>query len=149
MNKKIKQLNDALLAEQEKINNASNRLNICDNYGRSISTEHMGPEKLEEVLKVYNEERKKIFSDYQACAAAAEKIEEEITKVEKEKTKLAKDLVKAQLKEQKKKTKLKEKAIRKKAELLREKRRVKAEREVGVFGPIPPSVLSWELVLIA
>lgn len=129
MNKKIKQLNDTLLAEKEKINNASNRLNICDNYGRSISTEHLAPEKVQDVLKVYNEERKKIFSDHQACAATAEKIEEEIAKAEKEKTKLAKDLVKAQLKEQKAKTKLKEKAIRKKAELFKERQRIKAERE--------------------
>ena len=127
--KKIKQLNDALLAEKEKINNAANRLQICDNFGKSIASERPPPEKLPEILKAYNEERKKIFSDHVACAAAAEKIEEDIAKAQKEKTKLAKVLVKAQLKEQKEKTKLKEKKLRKKAEVFKEKQRIKAERD--------------------
>jgi ubiquitin-protein ligase len=127
--KKIKQLNDTLLAEKEKINNAANRLQICDNFGKSIAAERPAPEKLPDILKAYNEERKKIFQDHVACVAAAEKVEEAIAKAEKEKTKLAKELVKAQLKEQKEKTKLKEKKIRKKAELFKEKLRIKAERD--------------------
>ena len=129
MNKKIKQLNHNLIAETERINNAANRLNICDNYGRSISIEHMGPDKLQDVLKVYNEERNKIFSDHQAYAAAAEKIEEEIAATEKDKIKLAKILVKAKLKEVKTKKKAKDKAIRKKAEVFKEKQRIKKDRE--------------------
>ena len=129
MNNRLKKLNDTLLTELEKIHNADNRLNICDNYGRSISTEHMGPDKLPDVLKAYNQERKKIFSDHQEYTAVAEQIEEEIAKAEKEKTKLAKDLVKMQLRDHKAKKKAKDKAIRKKAELFKEKQRIKAERE--------------------
>ena len=127
--KKIKKLNDALLAEQEKINSAANRLDICDNFGKSLVSERPVPEKLPEVLKAYNEERKKIFEDHVACTAAAEKVQEDITKTQKEKTKLAKELVKTKLKEQKEKKKLKEKKIRRKAESFKEKQRIKAERE--------------------
>lgn len=128
INKKAKQLNTALLAEQEKINNAANRLQICDNFGMSLAKGSPAPEKLPDVLKTYNEERKAIFSDHEASTAAADKIEEEIAKIEKEKTKLAKKLVKAHLKAQKAKTKSKEKMVRKKAESLKEKQRTKAER---------------------
>jgi hypothetical protein len=127
--KKIKQLNDTLLAEQEKINSAANRLQICDNFGKSLVSERPTPENLPGILKAYNQERKKIFEDHVACTAAAEKVQEDITKAQKDKTKLAKELVKTKLKEQKEKTKLKEKKIRKKAEIFKEKQRIKAERD--------------------
>lgn len=127
--KKMKQLLETLFVEKEKIGNATDRLIICENYGKSVSTEHLPPEKLQDVLRVYNRERQTIFSDHQAATRASEKIQEEIAKVEKEKTKLLKELAKAQLKKQKAKTKLKEKATRKRAEIIKEKRRIKAERE--------------------
>jgi hypothetical protein len=129
LEKKIKQLNDTLLAEQEKINNAANRLQICDNFGKSLVSERPAPEKLPDILKAYNEERKKIFDDHVECTAAAEKVQDDIAKAQKDKTKLAKELVKTKLKEQKERTKLKEKKIRKKAEIFKEKQRIKAERD--------------------
>ena len=128
LDKKIKQLKTALLAEKETINCAVSRRKICENFGQSLITAAPAPAKLADVVKAYNEERRAIFSDEEAATFAADKIQEEIAKTEKEKNKLAKELVKAHLKARMAKTKLKEKMIRKKAEVLKEKQRIKAER---------------------
>lgn len=129
INDKIKKLNISLLDDQEKINSAANRLQICDNFGKSVEKTRPPPENLNNVLNAYREEREKIYRDHEATTASAEKVREEIRKAEKEKTKLAKELVKANEKKEKEKAKLKEKKLRKKAEIYKEKQRIKAERE--------------------
>ena len=126
---RIKDLNIRLLKEQEKINSAAHRLQICDNFGKSLTASRPPAPDLEGILKAYYDERSRIYSDHEAAAKVSEGIHEEIRKVEKEKTKLAKSFVKANEKKEKEKTKQKEKKLRKKAEIYREKQRIKAERE--------------------
>ncbi|TVY24310.1 Protein F37C4.5, partial [Lachnellula hyalina] len=126
---KIKKLNTDLLSEQENINSAASRLSICDNFGRSVTTDRPPPNDLEKLLKAYNEERVKIYGEHESSTNSCENIREEIRKTEKEKTKLAKDLVKANEKKEKEAAKRKEKILRKKAEIYNEKQRVKTERE--------------------
>ena len=41
--KKIKLLNNTLLAEKEKINSAASRLQICDNYGKEYCQQATSP----------------------------------------------------------------------------------------------------------
>lgn len=126
---KLKQLKTDLLAENENTNSAANRLRICENFGQSVVTNRPPPAELENLLKAYNEERQKIFTEHAASVAAADKIQQQIKQCEKEQTKLAKSLVKAQQKFRKEKAKLKDKKLRKKAEAHKEKLRIKAERE--------------------
>ncbi|TVY44954.1 Protein F37C4.5, partial [Lachnellula occidentalis] len=126
---KIKRLNSDLLKEQENINSAASRLSICNDFGKSVSTDRPPPNDLEKLLKAYNEERVKIYKDHESSTNICESIREHIRKTEKEKTKLAKDLVKANEKKEKEEAKRKEKMMRKKAEIYKEKQRIKAERE--------------------
>lgn len=126
---KIKQLHTNLLAEKEKINSAANRLQICDNFGQSVTTNRPPPGDLQNLLKAYNEEREKIFIDHETSSEAVDKIHQQLRQCEKEKVKLAKTLVKAQEKARKEKAKLKAKKLRQKAEIYKEKMRIKAERE--------------------
>jgi hypothetical protein len=126
---KIKELNVGRLVEEEKINSAAKRLQICDNFGDSVAKERPLPDDLEKILGAYNDERGKIFKDHATGTAAVEKFREEIKKCEKEKTRLIKDLVKTREKEQKEKTKLKEKKLRKRADMYKEKQRIKTARQ--------------------
>ncbi|KAF4613388.1 hypothetical protein G7Y89_g15498 [Cudoniella acicularis] len=126
---KIKDLNIELLGEQEKINSAANRLQICDNLGKSVANKPPPHAELQELLREYREEREKIYKDHESSTNASEKIRDKIRKAAKEKTKLAKELVKANEKKEKEKAKLREKKLRQKAEAHKEKQRIKAERE--------------------
>jgi len=129
INDRIKRLNVRLLDEQEKINNAANRLKICDNFGKSVEKERPAPADLDKLIEAYNTERKKIYRDHEVATGAVEDLREDIRKTEKEKMKLAKALVKANEKAEKEKAKEREKKLRKKAEIAKEKKRVRAERE--------------------
>lgn len=130
IDEKLKQLNVTLLQEQEKINSATNRLQICEYFGQSVASKRPESSDLDTLIQTYNEERTKIFRDHETATAAAEKVKSQITKTEKEKMKLAKALVKANEKAEKEKAKAKEKKLRKKAEIYKEKQRIKAEREL-------------------
>ena len=129
LNRKIKKLQNSLLDEQEKLNSGTNRLQICDNYGKSVEKERPPPTDLENLITAYQVERAKIYRDAQTSKAAIDDIEEQIDNVEKEKNKLAKALVKSNEKKEKEKAKLRAKKLRDKAELAKERARIRVERE--------------------
>ncbi|KAH8678938.1 hypothetical protein BGZ60DRAFT_402185 [Tricladium varicosporioides] len=126
---KIRDFNLKLLAEQEKTNSAANRLQICDNLGKSVVSKPPPHGDLEKLLKAYNDERQKIYNDHEASTTTSEKLRDEIRKAEKEKSKLARELVKATEKQEKEKAKIREKKLRQRAEIQKEKLRIKMERE--------------------
>lgn len=129
LNDNIKTLNVQLLDELEKINSATDRLRICENFGKSVEKDRPAPKDLEALVGAYHAERVKIFRDHESATAASEDVRESIRLAEKEKMKLAKSLAKAGEKVEKAKAKEKEKKLRKKAEIYKEKQRVKAQRE--------------------
>ncbi len=129
INDKIKLLNVQLLNKQEAINSAAKRLLICDNFGKSVADNRPPINEMETLVKAYQVEREKIYTEHESATAAIDAIREEIAKAEKEKVKLAKALVKASEKQEKAKAKQKQKRLRQKAEIFKEKQRIKEERE--------------------
>lgn len=125
----IKQLNVKLLNRQEVINSAAKRLMICDNFGKSVAENRPPIDEMESLVKAYQVEREKIYSEHESATAAVDAIVLEIAKAEKLKLKVAKEIVKANEKKEKEKAKAQEKKARRKAEIFKEKQRIKTERE--------------------
>lgn len=129
INEKTKHLNSKLLAEKEKINSAAVRLQICDRFGASITTQDGPPTTdLETLLKTYTDERQKIFKDHSSGRQASEEIEDQIKKSTQQMAKLAKEHNRKQEKIKKEKAKSKEKNLQKLFEKTQEKHRIKSER---------------------
>ncbi|RDW69324.1 hypothetical protein BP6252_08344 [Coleophoma cylindrospora] len=124
---KIRQLNRDLADEKEKADSATSRLALLDNYSHSVKNDR--PSDLDTVLKLYRDEREKVYAEHSNSTSKSNEIQVQINKTLQEQRKALNAATKAKLKSRKEKIKLQEKKTRQKAEIAKEKARIKRERE--------------------
>lgn len=127
LDEKIRVSSIALEEQNEKTNSAATRLQLCDTFGKNavgfstdgkhVQSKGHQTDELEKILKVYKDEREKMFQDHASSIEAAQKITVEIQKCNKEKYKLSKALAKSKAKARKEKSKQEQKETRRKAEV--------------------------------
>lgn len=122
----IAKLNVELLAENEKTNSASARLDMLEKYSGTVGSKR--PDDLEKCLQDYSIERAKAYADQVVSAARTDEIAKKMHVLNKKKTQLGKAATKAKLKIQAEQRKKYAKKQRKLQEAREEKARIKAER---------------------
>ncbi|KAI4108093.1 MAG: hypothetical protein LQ339_002365 [Xanthoria mediterranea] len=122
----LQQLEMATREATEQRNSAQGRLNMLDNYARSLITSR--PEDIATCVTAYQNERAKAFEDHKTGEARMKEHDQQISKVKIKKRKLQLKLQKEQARANRAKTKEQERKHRIHQQNVSEKNRVRQER---------------------
>ena len=126
LKEKDEELSQKLKRAQECKSSASGRLNILENYGKSVEKDR--PNEIQDCLSNYENERKKAFDAFNTSEFDITKLNEERAKLRKQQIKAKNKANKEKAKANKEKEKEKEKKRRAMASKLQAKRQVKIDR---------------------
>lgn len=123
----LQQLEMATKEATEQRNSAQGRLNMLDNYARSLTTSR--PDDIAACVSAYQSERAKAFEDHKNGEARMKEHDQEISRVKVKKRKIQLKLQKQKTKANRAKTKEQEKKDRLHQQNVAEKKRVRQEHK--------------------
>ena len=123
---RIKTLELSIKEATEERNSAQGRLNMLDNYARSLTTSR--PDNIAPCVEAYQTERAKAFESHKSGETRLKDHQQEIDRIQQRRQRLVDKLDRAKRRASRAKFKEWEKRDREKQQRMRERRRVKQER---------------------